>query len=159
MDDLEETATAFVGMAHRIVWCSAATADTRGRPLSRALHPIWQWDGTRLVGWVGTVPTPLKRAHLDASPYASLSYWAPTHDACVAECRAAWALDDENRTTVWDLFAGAPEPVGYDPATVPGWESPTSEAFAVLRLEPWRLRAFPGSVLMGRGGEVLEWGE
>lgn len=29
--------------------------------------------------------------------------------------------------------------------------------FAVLKLEPWRLRVFPGTVLMGQGGEVLNW--
>ncbi len=27
--------------------------------------------------------------------------------------------------------------------------------FAVLRLEPWRLRVFPGSVLLGQGSTVL----
>jgi hypothetical protein len=27
----------------------------------------------------------------------------------------------------------------------------------VLKLEPWRLRVFPGSVLMGQGGTVLTW--
>ena len=159
MNDLTQTAPAFVRMAHRIVWCSAATVDTRGRPRSRVLHPIWQWDGDRLVGWVGTGPTPVKRAHLNATPYMSLSYWAPTHDTCVADCRVTWAFDDETRKMVWDLFVGTPEPVGYDPTIIPGWDSPTSEAFAVLRLEPWRLRVFPGSIVMGQGGEVLDWRE
>lgn len=27
----------------------------------------------------------------------------------------------------------------------------------VLRLEPWRLRALPGTVLFGAGGDVLDW--
>ncbi|PYV19616.1 MAG: pyridoxamine 5-phosphate oxidase, partial [Acidobacteria bacterium] len=74
MTELARVAPAFVEMAHRIVWCSAATVDTRGRPRSRVLHPIWQWDGSRLVGWIATGPTPVKRAHLDASPYISLNY-------------------------------------------------------------------------------------
>ena len=43
------------------------------------------------------------------------------------------------------------------PAIVPAWTSPTAGAFAALRLEPWRLRVFPGSVLLGQGGEVLNW--
>ncbi len=154
---LEEIAPAFVEMAHRIVWCSAATVDAQGRPRSRVLHPIWQWDGSGLVGWVGPGPTPVKRAHLEASPYVSLNYWAQSQDTCVAECRAAWAFDDETRTTVWELLRNAPEPVGYDPAMIPGWDEPTSPAFAALRLEPWRLRVFPGSVLMGQGGDVLTW--
>ena len=67
MDDFSEIAPAFVEMAHRIVWASAATVDAYGRPRSRILHPIWQWDGVRLLGWIGTSPTPAKRAHLNAS--------------------------------------------------------------------------------------------
>ncbi|MDJ0756457.1 MAG: pyridoxamine 5'-phosphate oxidase family protein [Ardenticatenaceae bacterium] len=159
MKKLTEVAPAFVEMAHQIVWCSAATVDAHGRPRSRILHPIWQWDGTELVGWIGTGPTPTKRAHLKASPYMSLNYWAPSQDTCVAECRASWAFDDETCTMVWNLLANGPEPVGYDPAIIPAWDSPTSDTFAALRLEPWRLRVFPGSVLMGRGGEILTWRE
>ena len=157
MNDLQEVAPAFVDMAHRIVWCTAVTVDTEGRPRSRILHPIWQWDGTQLVGWIGTRPTPVKRAHLAANPFMSVNYWTPSHDTCAAECRAAILFDDATRTMVWDLFASGPEPVGYDPAIVPGWDSPLSEAFAVIRLDPWRLRVFPGSVLLGQGGAVLNW--
>src|SRR5579885_3419402 len=107
MSNLNEVAPAFVEMAHRIVWCSAATVDTRGRPRSRILHPIWQWDGERLAGLIATGPTRLKRAHLKASPFISLNYWSPSHDTCVAECRADWAFDDETRKRVWDLFLNA----------------------------------------------------
>lgn len=159
MSELAQIAPAFVEMAHRIVWCSAATVDARGRPRSRVLHPIWQWDGTRLVGWIATVPTPVKRAHLAASPHLSLNYWAPSQDTCLAECRAAWTFDDATRTMVWNLFRDGPAPVGYDPAIIPGWDAPTGPTFAALRLDPWRLRVFPGSVLLGRGGEVLGWRE
>lgn len=159
MNTLTETAPAFVEMAHRIVWCTTATVDAQGRPRSRILHPIWQWDGEKLVGWIGTRPTPIKRAHLEVSPYVSLNYWSPSHDTCAAECRATWAFDDETRTRVWNLFVNGPEPVGYDPSIVPSWDSPTSDAFAVLRVDPWRLRVFPGSVLLGQGGDVLNWRE
>jgi pyridoxine/pyridoxamine 5'-phosphate oxidase len=141
------------------VWCSAATVDAHGRPRSRILHPIWEWDGNRLVGWIATAPTSPKRAHLDANPFVSLSYWAPSQDTCVADCRVTWALDEETRVEVWNRFASAPAPVGYDPAIIPGWDSPQSETFAALRLEPWHLRVFPGSVLLGQGGEVLDWRE
>ena len=92
MTDLNEIAPAFVKMAHEIVWCTAATVDARGRPRSRILHPIWQWQGGRLTGWIATGPTPVKRAHLDASPYLSCNYWAPSQDTCVAECRAGKTL-------------------------------------------------------------------
>ena len=157
MEDLTKVAPAFVEMAHRIVWCSAATVDTKGRPRSRILHPIWEWDGNTLIGWVGTNPTPIKRAHLETTPYMSLNYWDPSQDTCVAECRAALAFDDETRAHVWDLFLNGPEPVGYDPTLIPAWTDPTVDAFAAIRLEPWRLRVFPGTVLMGQGGAVLDW--
>lgn len=159
MLELTQVAPAFIEMAHRIVWGGVATVDARGRPRTRILHPIWQWDGARLVGWIATSPTPTKRAHLAAHPYASVNYWDPSHDTCVADCRAALHLDDQTRVMVWNLFKNGPEPVGYDPAIVPTWPGPTAEAFAVLRLEPWRLRVFPGSVLLGRGGQVLKWRE
>ena len=155
--DLNEVAPAFIEMAHSIVWCSAATVDAQGRPRSRILHPIWQWDGHDLVGWIATTPTRIKRAHLDANPYMSLNYWSPTQDTCVAECKSFWAFDDEIRTEIWNLFLNTPEPLGYDPTIIPTWKSPTSEAFAVIRLQPWRLRVFPGSVLVGQGGEILNW--
>ncbi len=154
---LSDVAPAFVEMAHRIVWCSVATVDRLGRPRSRVLHPIWEWQGGTLEGWVATVPTPLKRAHLEHSPYVSLNYWAPSQDTCVAECRASWAFDLETRRRIWELFKNGPEPVGYDPGIIPQWDGPESEGFAALRLEPWRLRVFPGSVLLEGRGEVLTW--
>ena len=157
MNELAEVAPAFVEMAHRIVWCTAATVDAHGRPRSRILHPLWQWDGKQLIGWIGTSPTATKRAHFNASPFISINYWTPSHDTCVAECRAAWVLDNEGRIQLWNLFLNTPAPVGYDPAIVPAWTAPTCDAFAGLRLEPWRLRVFPGSVLMGKGGQILKW--
>ena len=159
MPPLADVAPAFVEMAHQIVWCAAATVDGEGRPRSRVLHPIWEWDGETLVGWIGTGPTPTKRAHLEASPYLSANYWAPSQDTCVAECRASWCFDLETRTRIWNLFKETPQPVGYDPAIIPAWTEPASESFAVLRLDPWRLRVFPGTVLLGQGGDVLVWQE
>jgi hypothetical protein len=157
MDELSSVAPAFVEMAHRIVWCSAATVNGRGRPRSRILHPIWQWDGISLVGWIATGPTATKRAHLSVHPYISLNYWSPSHDTCGADCRATWALDDATRVMAWNLFLNGPDPVGYNPAIIPGWDSPTAPAFAVLRLDPWHLRVFPGSVLLGQGSTVPTW--
>jgi hypothetical protein len=155
--DLATVAPAFVEMAHGIVWASIATVDGAGRPRTRILHPIWEWDGEQLRGWIATGPTPPKRAHLEHSPFVSCSYWSPTHDTCVAECHAAWALDDATRIETWARFKDGPEPVGYDPAIVPVWTEPTADTFAVLVLEPWKLRVFPGTVLLGKGGDVLTW--
>ena len=158
MSALAVTAEAFVEMAHRIVWATVATVDDRDRPRSRILHPVWQWDGSALVGWIATSPTPTKRAHLSRSPYASVTYWTESHDTCTAECRVEWVLDDDRRRWVWELFKQAPAPVGYDPATVPPWsDGPTSAAFAALRLEPWRLRVLPGTAMRGGEYKPLRW--
>ena len=104
MSTLEETAPAFVAMAHKIVWCNVATVDNQNRPRSRILHPFWEWDGTQLIGWVGTGPTPVKRSHLAHSPHASLNYWTPDQDTCVAECQATWCFDLETRERIWNKF-------------------------------------------------------
>jgi hypothetical protein len=74
MAALGDVAAAFVEMAHRIVWASAATVDARGRPRSRILHPFWEWNGQQLVGWIATSRSPVKAAHLGpvAAPVAEL---------------------------------------------------------------------------------------
>ncbi len=157
MSRLEEVAPAFVEMAHSIVWCVVATVDTENRPWSRVLHPIWEWDGEQLTGWVVTAPTPLKRNHLSHSPHMSLGYWRSDHDTCSAEVEAEWITGDNELERLWDRFVSTPPPVGYDPSIIPGWDSPASPAFGGLILRPWRLRVMPGSVLTGQGGEVLTW--
>jgi len=158
MQPLEQVAPAFRDMAHRIVWASVATVDRDGRPRSRILHPFWAWDGTDLIGWIATVPTPVKRAHLEAHPEVSVSYWTPSHDTCSAECAVQWHVDDDTRRSVWDTFAAAPAPVGYDPSIIPMWsDGPTSDQFAVLRLAPHRLRVMPGTVMTAGEGRALTW--
>jgi hypothetical protein len=158
MAQLSDIAPAFVAMAHRIVWASAATVDSAGRLRSRVLHPLWTWDGTALTGVIATSPTPLKRAHLGRAPFVSLNYWTPDHDTCTAECQVEWILDDDGRRAVWSAFVEAPAPVGYDPAIIPAWAGgPTAPGFAGLRLTPWRLRVMPGTVMTARQGEVLTW--
>ena len=151
----------FVQVAHRVVWCTVATVDRRGRPRSRVLHPIWETarDGT-LTGWITTRRTPLKLAHLTHAPFVSCSYWSPDHDTAVAECRARWETDPAEAERVWELFRAAPAPLGHDPATI--WpDGPGSADAGLLRLDPWRLRCRgPGSststtrTARGRGGRA-----
>lgn len=157
MSDLAAVAPAFVEMAHRIVWCTVATVDPDGRPRTRVLHPIWEWDGEALHGWVATGPTPVKTAAIATSPNVSLTYWDPTQDTCTADCAVEWITDDTERTELWDRFAQASAPVGYDPAIIPGWDSPTAPAFSGWRLQPRRLRVFPGTLLLAGQGELLTW--
>ena len=140
MSTLAEIAPAFVEIAHRIVWCTVATVDTKGRPRTRILHPIWEWDGDTLVGWIATSPDSPKAKHLASTPLVSLTYWDPTHDVATADAEASWHNDDETRTWLWNRYKDAPPPVGYDPAMIPGWDEPTSPGFGALRLDPTSLR-------------------
>lgn len=135
-DDLEDD---FLRIAGMVAWCTVATVDTRGRPRSRILHPIWEVVGGTPVGWIGTTKSPLKAKHLEANPHVSCSYWAAeTHESALAECGAAWA--DDQRERVWQMFLDAPPPVGYDPGTMPPWkDGPLGGVFSVLRLDPWRV--------------------
>lgn len=154
---LETVAPAFVEMAHRIVWCTVATVDSAGNPRTRILHPIWEWDGERLTGWIATDPTSLKAAHLAEHPVISLTYWSPNHDTCSAECRTEWTNDPASRQAGWDRFVNGPEPVGYVPSIIPYWTDPQAERFGILRLEPIRLRVMPGSMMAAGTGELLTW--
>ena len=157
MTDLATIAPAFLDMAHRIVWCTVATISTAGKPSTRVLHPIWEWDGAELTGWILTGPQSLKAKHLAVHPEISLTYWAPSQDVCTADCDTLWTNDAASKRAAWDRFANGPAPVGYNPAIIPGWSSPEAEAFGVLRLRPTSLRVFPGTVLMTGSGEVLTW--
>lgn len=148
MSSLQDIAPAFVDMAHRIIWCTVATLDGEGVPRTRILHPIWEWDGDQLIGWVATAPTSIKVAGLEATPNVSLTYWDATQDTCTADCGAEW-IDEGEREALWNRFAEGPEPVGYDPAIIPPWaDGYTSPAFSGWRLTPKRLRVMPGSAML-----------
>jgi hypothetical protein len=160
MNSLSKLASPFVEVAHRIVWATLATVDRAGRPRSRLVRPLWEWDGERLVGWVGSAVTPMKRAHLEATPFVSINYWDPAHDVATAECRAELLLDDASCTELWETFKALDPPLGYDGATIPMWrDGPTSPAFGALRLDPWRLRVFPATFGRSNGaeGQILTW--
>ena len=156
MEPLHVVAPAFVDLAHRVVWATVATTDTEGRPATRILHPIWAWDGTQLVGWIATSPRSPKAHHLAHVPYVSVTYWQPTHDTCTARCQAAWLDTPEDRRELWDRFASAPAPLGYDPTIIPGWDTPDAPTFGVLRLVPDRLQVLAGEALMS-GQRPLAW--
>jgi general stress protein 26 len=154
---LQEAAPAFVDVAHRIVWATVATVDPSGTPRTRILHPIWEWDGARLTGWIATGPRSPKARDLAHRSRVSVTYWDPSHDVATADCDTAWEHDLESKRAGWQRFVDGPAPVGYDPSIVPGWDGPESEAFGILRLEPFHVRVFPGSLLMQGTGRVLDW--
>ena len=156
MKDLPEVAPSFVAIAHSIVWCTVATVAPNGEPRTRVLHPIWEWTGAELTGWVASSPLSPKAAHLHHEDRVSCTYWAPSRDTCTADARASWVSDPGELEDVWHRLASAPEPLGYDPSLIPAWESPASDHFGALRLDPHRLRVMPARALAGEG-EVLRW--
>jgi general stress protein 26 len=154
MTTLAEIAPTFVGIAHRIVWVGVATVDGKGQPRTRVLHPIWEWDGDSLVGWIATDPGSPKAAHLAAQPVVSMTYWDMQHDYATADCEASWHNDDASTARLWKAFEDAPPPLGYDPRIIPQWASGLpNEHFGALRLDPVRLRTFT----MGAPPDVLTW--
>ena len=157
MSSLEETAPAFVEMAHRIVWCTVATVSPSGTPSTRVLHPVWEWEAGVLTGWIATSPNSPKAKDLAGNATVSLTYWDPTHDTCTATCRAVWETSAEERRAGWDRFANAPAPVGYDPSIIPQWPNPEAPEFGILRLEPTTLRLMDGSVMLQGQGRLLTW--
>ena len=73
----------------------------------------------------------------------------------MAECAAEWVSDAETKAHVWDSLKNGPEPVGYDPAMIPGWESAESETFSALKLTPWRIRVMPAAAMLTGEGTLL----
>ena len=157
METLATVAPVFVDMAHRIVWATAATVNTVGEPVTRILHPIWEWDGQTLSGRIASSPLSPKAKHLERTPTMSITYWHPDHDTCTVRCHTSWDLSEQAREALWQAFTETPEPLGYDPRIIPGWDSPASPSFGVLRLEPTSIRLLEGSKMASGQGRLLAW--
>lgn len=123
----------FIDRVHAMVWCSAATVDADGRPRSRVVHTIW--DGQ--TGWAVTRSGTPKLGHLAANPHVSLAYTSDLLHPVYADCLARWEDDPATKRHVWDLFLGAPPPLGFDPASMFG--SVDDPGYGVLRLTPYRI--------------------
>jgi hypothetical protein len=123
----------FVGRVHSMVWCSVATVDSKGRPRSRILHPIWEGS----TGWIGTHRSSHKSRHLDKNPYLSLAYIRDVMTPVYVDCTAEWIIDLDVKKRVWDLFKNTPEPIGYDPAH--DFIRYDHENYGLLKLTPWRI--------------------
>ncbi len=123
----------FIRRVHTMVWCSAATVDSKQRPRSRILHPIWEGS----TGWIGTNRNSHKARHLDKNPYMSLAYIADVMKPVYVDCVTEWVDDLAQKRRIWDLFKNTPPPLGYDPA--PDFISYDHENFGLLKLTPWRI--------------------
>ena len=150
--DFGDIAAEFEARITRIVWCTVATVDRKGRPRTRILHPIWEGP----TGWIATGRHSLKEKHLAANPHVSLTYWDPKHEQVYVEAAAAWDDDPAQKQRIWDLYKNTPPPLGYDPAIIPVWkDGPASPEFGVLRLTPWRIEVSGlGNVMSGQGPSV-----
>ena len=131
--DFAEIEEEFIRRVHKMVWCNVATVDSRQRPRSRILHPIWEGS----TGWIGTHRSSFKSRHIEHNPYVSLAYITDVMKPVYVDCTAEWVEDLEQKCRVWDLFKNAPPPLGYDPA--PDFIRPEHANFGLLRLTPWRI--------------------
>ena len=128
--DIEQELQARV---RRIIWCTVATIDRRGRPRSRILHPIWEGP----VCWAATQRQSFKGKHIAHNPYVSLSYWDARQQQVYADCRAEWVDDPMEKRRLWELYKSTPPPVGYDLSMFFG--SVDGPNYGLLKLTPWRI--------------------
>ena len=89
------------------------------------LHPIWEWDGDALTGWILTSPMSVKAKHLDHEPRISLTYWDASQDVCTAECTTVWENDVASKHAGWERFVNGPSIVEGLPAAV--WINPPED--------------------------------
>lgn len=141
----------FQARVQRIVWCTVATVDRRGRPRTRILHPIW--EGT--TGWIATGRQTLKTKHLADNPYVSCSYWDQQHQQIYVDCKAEWVDAKPEKDRIWDLYGKTPPPLGYDLGMIwqGGKDDPT---YGLLKLTPWRIELWGLTDLM-TGKEPQVW--
>ena len=120
------------------------------------MHPIWEWDGERLTGWLTTTPSPKVRQLAD-HPYVSCAYYDSWAVAAVADGRVEPVADDAARTRVWELFrprrprwATTPAPSACRAGT-----GRPRRASCVARVDPWRVQV--RRVHPGVGVELRTW--
>lgn len=141
--DFAEIEAAFLERVNEVVWCTVATVDSKGRPRSRVLHPIWEGQ----TGWIATTRTSYKARNIANNPHVSLSYVKEITKPTYVDCVAAWVDDLDEKRRIWELYKNAPEPMGYDPAMF--WGTYDNEQFGLLKLTPWRIElvTFPAPAL------------
>lgn len=134
VDSYGAIAPAFEERVRAVIWCSAASVDSRGRPRSRVLHPVWEG----MTGWVTTRRSTPKIRHLAANQHLSLAYIGDPFRPVYVECRAIWDGSLDHRRRVWALCRNTPEAQGgFDPAQV--WGAIEDPENGLLQLTPWRI--------------------
>jgi uncharacterized pyridoxamine 5'-phosphate oxidase family protein len=133
VSNFSEIEAEFIERVHAMIWCSAATVDSKQRPRSRILHPIWEGQ----TGWICTHRHSYKSKHLDTNPHMSLAYVTDIMKPVYVDCITEWVEDLDEKRRVWEVFRSTPEPLGFDPAI--DFVRYDHEGFGLLKLNPWRI--------------------
>ena len=131
--DFSEIEAEFHQRIQGMVCCSMATVDSKLRPRSRVVHPIWEGA----TGWLATDRTSYKAKHLTQNSFVSLAYVADIVHPVFVDCTAEWVDDLAEKQRIWELFRTTPEPLGYDPAFAFG--EPDNPHAGLLKFTPWRI--------------------
>ncbi|MGW5572255.1 pyridoxamine 5'-phosphate oxidase family protein [Nocardia thailandica] len=149
--DIEDEFDTYVG---RIVYATMVTIDSRHRPRTRVLIPVWENVNGHPHGWLATYRTRIKAAHLANNPHTSFSYWSRGNNSVAVDATAEWVDTPEIRRHVWDLYrVTSPPGAGYDLGNF--WRSPSDPALHILRLDPHRIQVIRGIDLRSRIWEPL----
>ena len=133
IDSLADMRDKYLAAVRNAVRCNSATIDTRGRPRSCVMHPIWGGS----TGWILSGRSSLKAMHLQRRPHVSLAYIAdPIHPVNV-DAKAEWIEDAAKKARNREMFSNTGRPVGYDPARFFG--SVESEWTGLLKITSRRI--------------------
>ena len=133
----------FLTFTGDIVYCTVTTVDTKRRPRSRIMHPIFEVVDGDPRGWAVTDRSPVKSRHIAGNPYVACSYWSPAQNTVALDCTASWVDDTDVRRYVWDLFS-SPEPPGWGDMSGYGAAGIQHPQFQILALTPWRIQILRG---------------
>ena len=79
----------FLTFTADIVYCTVTTVDTKRRPRSRIMHPIFEVVDGDPRGWAVTDRSPVKSRHIAGNPYVACSYWSPAQNTVAIDCTAS----------------------------------------------------------------------
>ena len=88
------------------VYACLATIDSKDRPRSRIVHPIWEGA----TAWIVSYPATPKSKHIARNPHVLLAYINDINKPVYAECTAEWKHEREEKLRVWEVIKATPPP-------------------------------------------------
>lgn len=147
--DYTEIEAEFDQYVGRINYATMVTVDSKNRPRTRVLIPVWEKVDGAPLGWLATYHTPVKAAHIARNPHVNFSYWDRRNDSVAVDAVAEWVPDLAVKRHVWDLYERtSPRGAGYPLGQF--WKSPDDPELHVMRLAPWRIQVIRGTDLRSR---------